>query len=216
MNGALDIAGHGLDLYNLVESLAKGVVRSQLEQEKRFAQLAAAILEIRTGALWKNWGFKSFGAYIDHVRSIVCKERSTIYGYISTAEVLLPVIGQDRLEQLGINKALVLKAGMKYSGRSPSPQLLLTAADPSVTTEALKKAVNEEFQIYVPNEQGTWHELGFYADDEEWAEIEQAIKATKRAGAISNTLADSYQMKLVVLTWAREYMSGPGVEHAQV
>jgi len=216
MTDALVIAGQSTALYNLVEHLAREIVAGQFEQEKRFVQLGAAILQIRSEGHWRNWGFKSFGAYIDHLRTIVGKERSTLYGYTSTVEALLPVIGQEKLEQLGINKALALRAGMKYSGKTPSPDLLAKAADPAVTTEELKGAINSEFRIYVPTEEGTWHELGFYCDDDEWLELEQAINATKRALNLSNTQAESYQIREVILAWARDFMSGPGVEHAEV
>jgi len=216
MTDALAIAGRSAAVLALAEGLAADIIRNQFQQEERFVYLGKALLEIRTNSYWRNAGFTSFGKYIQHLSSIVRRERSTLYQYTATVERLLPVVGEDQLVAMGINKALVLGAGMKYTGKTPSPDLIAKAAGSATTTEELKSAVNQEFRIYVPTEQGVWRELGFYADDEEFEEIKQAIEAAKRADNVSNALAESYQIKRALLVLARDFMSGRGVDHAEV
>lgn len=215
MTEALAIAGRSAELYMLVESLAKDVVAGQFEQEKRFAQLASALIEIQAGSYWKNWGFNSYGKYIIHLSGVVGKERSTLYGYAAVAERLLPVIGQEKLELLGINKCLVLSSGMKLTGRIPSVDLIDKAADPKVTAKELEAAVNTEFKLFLPEGDGKWRSLGFYADDSEWGEIQQAIEVAKREDPpISSTLPDHSQLKESLLRLAQEFVSTYGGDRA--
>jgi hypothetical protein len=238
---ALAIAGRSAELYTLVEDLTKGVVLGQFEQDRRYVQLASAILEIRSGGYWRNWGeyvcvvcrkaspdhepncmrepesgeefqnFGTFGKYIVHLTKVVNKERSTLYGYLSVAETLLPVVGQDVLEAVGINKGLALRAGMKVSGRTPSKELMAKAADPAVTAGQLQADINTEFKIHPPEGEGKWRVLEFYADDEDWAAIQQAIETAKREDPpISNTLPEHAQLREVLLRWAAEFESTYG------
>ena len=213
MNDSLEIAGRSAAVLALAESLASEIVLGQFQQERRFVLLGKAVLEIRTQSFWKNAGFGSFGKYIQHLSSVVNRERSTLYGYTATVESLLPVVGEDNLSAMGINKALVLAAGMKYTGRVPSEDLVNKATNPDTTAEELKSAVNTEFRLFLPEGDSKWRTFGFYADDSEWAEIQQAVETAKREDPpISNTLPEHEQLKESLLRLAQEFTAEYGVK----
>ena len=212
MSESLAVIDRTEKMLTQVEDLAKEITLGQFVIEQRFVQLGELLLTIRTESLYKNAGFASWGTYLKHLAKLVGRERSSLFGYTGTVEHLLPVVGREALELMGINKALLLKRGMKYSGKNPSPELLAKAVDPQVKANDFQTAVNDEFRIFVPTEEGTWHDMGFYCDADEWEEIQQAVETAKRVDPpISNQNSDSFQNKEVILRFAREFVSSyPG------
>ncbi len=207
MDNALEVAGRSEDLLGKAENIAREITLGQYVIEQRFVQLGEILLEIKAGSLWKNAGFLTYGGYLNHLSRLVAKERSSLYNYTGVVEHLLPVVGRESLEKIGINKALVLTRGMKYSGKHPSPDLIATGENPHVTTAQFQAEVHEEFRIFVPTEDGTYRKLEFYASDDEWAELQQAMEVAKRVGPVSNKNPDTYQTKEILIMWAQEFVS---------
>lgn len=178
--------------------------------ESSFAQVGAYLLEVRNKKFWLLWDFQTFG---DFIESLEFKGRTQLYNTISVAEKLLPHSSIQDVTEMGISKANVLAK----SGTKPSDDILEKAKNPDVTISELKAAVFEaNNQQPDGQEKGTYRDLGgFYATNDEWAEIQQAFNYAEQIDpAIRNEVPAFIRMKEILLRMSREFIAqyGPQFE----
>jgi len=177
-----------------------------------FAKLGVLLTQVRGKKYWLLWGYKSFGEYIESIREQVDKGRTQLYGCISIAEKLLPVVGEESLSQMGISKALELKKAMQLTGKKPSAELVIKAKDADVKVAELKASIANEYHIKDSSEKGNWWDFGgFYLTNDEKQEITDAMNVARKTDpVIYQELPEHMQRKEILLRFAREYLSTYG------
>ena len=148
-----------------------------------YVKLGGFLAHARQEKYWIPWGFKSWGAYILSIRDKVEKGRSRIYQIIGVVETLLPEVGEEALNQMGISKALELK---RLKTAKPdtvlTPELVAKATDDKTTIEDLRKEIFERHDV-APESCGTYRDLGFfYATAAEWEEFQRGYNLAARVG----------------------------------
>ena len=134
------------DIHETLERISHG----HNEFVTGFARLGTMLVEVKTKKYWKDWGYDSFGKFVDHVKEKVNKGRSQIYNTISVAEKLLPYASEADIEKMGISKANELAKIVKITGKAPTSSLLAFAKDPKVEVEEFKASLYETMKIH-PN-----------------------------------------------------------------
>jgi hypothetical protein len=162
------------DIHETLERISHG----HNEFVTGFARLGTMLVEVKNHKYWKDWGYESFGKFVDHVKEKVNKGRSQIYNTISVAEKLLPYASEADIEQMGISKANELARVVKVTGKAPTSSLLEFAKDPKVEVEEFKASLYETMKVQkMDNEKGKYRDIGgFFASDEEWAEIQAVFE----------------------------------------
>jgi hypothetical protein len=207
------------------EKMSNGIVLSEAEllRLKIFTELEGATVTcfsleqswIRLGVLlsefkqqehWRGLGYSTFDDFISELKSKFNRGRTVLYSYLGVAEVLLPTITAEKLEQMGIAKALELKRALKRLEGKPLPAGLLAAAlDPNKTTTELRGEVGAALHI-TEEPKGTWFDLqGFFMLPDERKEFKEAFLATEALLGLSNALPDHIRRKEVILAWLREW-----------
>jgi hypothetical protein len=178
-----------------IDALLSSINTHELGLASSYARLGALLQEVRTEGYWMAYGFSKFSDYLESIRKKIRRKRSQMYAIIGVAETLLPVMSEEKLEEVGITKAYELRRLVK-EGRRPSLQILDPdndtddlsktisiedfAARRSTTAARLRVVVNEALHIK-EEPHGPWMELGgFYAWSDEKEEIDQFWELGKK------------------------------------
>jgi hypothetical protein len=200
------------DLQTEIDTLLFGIRNQELTLATSFARLGHRLHRVQAEKKWVDWGYASFGKYIDFVRERINRGRSQIYAILSCAERLLPSVSESDLDHMGISRAQELARFVKQSGRKVPEGLLLLALDNSRTIEELHSAVLEELHERC-DPKGNWYDFGgFYILPDEKKEIEQAIGLAKTVLGIANDVPEHQVRKLILLAFAQEFQSSNPVE----
>lgn len=190
-----------------IEKFLSSIKADEEELAAGYVKLGVLLLAVRSKRYWLLWNFTSFGSYLESIRQRIEKGRTQVYALIGAVEKLLPVVGEERLVQMGVSKAYELKK-LLSSGRPLSEDLIEKAADKSTGVQEIRAAVFEE-QHAKADEKGRYFDFGgcFLSEDER-AEIVAAIETAKRTDPpIQPDLPAWIQLKEVMLRFAREYQS---------
>jgi hypothetical protein len=192
-----------LAIFNVLENTTKQV----FALEQSWICLGIMLSEFKAQEYWRQFKeYPTFDDFISELKHRFNRGRTQLYSYLGVAEALLPTIGAEKLEQMGIAKALELKRAMKKLDGKPLPAGLLEAAlDQSKTTTELRGEVGAALHI-TEDPKGTWFDLqGFFMLPDERKEFKEAFLATEGLLGLSNTLPDHIRRKEVILAWMREW-----------
>lgn len=219
--------GELITLKDQIDGLLEAISEDELRLATSYARLGRLLCEVGETEKWRDWGFESFGKYIQFIGNRIHRERSQIYAAITAAKNLLPLVSETDLETVGISKAIDLQKFVKQSGRNPalvmitlSPEerlafkfgtdeisLLEFAKHPEVSGKRLHAAVLEA--LHEKGEvKGTWFDLGgFYATAEEKKEILNAMSVARSVEpVIPDTDPEHVQRKAIFLRFAQEFV----------
>jgi hypothetical protein len=172
-----------------------------------FARLGYLLNEVRNNKTWQEWGWESFGKYIQSIEEQIQKGRSQIYNAISVAERLLPYTDELTIEKIGISKATELAKIIKFTGAAPSAEILEHASDPAIEVTEFKAELYETYKVQKLDDRGKFYDLkGFYCTDEERAEIDLVFDlACKVDPPIPQETSEWERRKEVVFRLIREF-----------
>lgn len=205
-----------LKLGTEIDTLLGQISAHELRLAHSYARLGGLLREVELNQFWITFGYKKFSSYLEFVRSKIGRERSQVYAILSVAKVLLPLISEEKLEEIGITKAHELKRLVSQGGNveseidwddpAKSVRLMDYAADPKVTAKQLRVKVNEILHIK-EDPQGFWYDLnGFYALPDEKKEIEGFWELGRRVLEIASEQEHEWK-KQVFLAAVRESIS---------
>lgn len=196
--------------YTEIESVLSKISTHQWSLGKAYVTLGCLVLSVRQNKYWQDWGYLSFGSFVDYVTEHLDKCRATIYAAVGVAERLLPYVEERQLTDMGISKAQELARFVKQSGRRVTPKLLDMALDNKRKISELHTAVLEELNEKGETK-GNWYEFGgFYATTEERKEIEQAVDRFKALNPSDNP--EHIQRRDIMLAFAQEFYSSNPIE----
>lgn len=174
--------------------------------EQSWMKLGQLLLRCKDTEEWRKDSYDSFPQFMDALRIRFQRGRTQLWAYVSVAEILLPTIPADKLEAMGISKALELKRAMVQNGNKPIPaEMVEKALEPKITGKEVRAMMAEAFNL-APDEKGTWFDAGgFYVTPDERKELYVIIQAAKRLLGIKNSVPEHIQRKEIILNWAREW-----------
>jgi hypothetical protein len=193
-----------------VELLLTEVAGQEASLDYNWVKLSVALEEVQVKEYWRG-KHTSFGSYLKETCEKYKRGRSQMYNYIAVAHVLLPVMSEEQIIQVGIAKAQALTEGVKAHGSLPVAALE-TALDASKTVQDIKEVL---FRDSNKDEKGEWFPLtGFPVSKEERATITDAFQAARRTDpAIPATWKPWQILKETLLRLSMEYLSSnPEVE----
>lgn len=188
-----------------IEALIDTIASQAQSLETNYVRLGSLLLTIRNDRLWVEWGHHSFGSYIQSIRGRIGTGRTQIYQTLSVVDRLLPIVGEESLQQIGKSKANEL-CRMVKNGNRPSDDLIAKARDPQVTIETIRELAFAEMHGEPPPQGTHYYLCGFYVTPDERKEIDQAFEVAKLTDpCIANDVPETIQVKEALLRMCREY-----------
>ncbi len=191
-------------IYNEIE----GTSVACFALDRSYVRIGVLIAEFKARECWRSWSkeYTTFDDFIGELKLRFKIGRTQLYGYVAVAEVLLPTIGAEKLEQMGVSKALELKRAVKKLESKPLPPALLEAAlDASKTTKELRATIGQALNL-TEEPKGSWFDLdGFFMTPEERAEFKAAFLATEAMLGLTRSTPDHVRRKEVITTWMKEW-----------
>jgi hypothetical protein len=169
-----------VDLRQEIDSMLDAIHSHEVKLASSYVKLGIKVLRVRNNKHWFEWGYRSFGSYIESLRDRLQRGRSQIYQILAVTEKLLPMIEAEVLEDMGISKASELKRFVSTSGRSVPHCLLEIAADPKKSIDELRAAVFEEMHQKADPKGKYFDMQGFFALPEEIAEINDTFSLARQ------------------------------------
>ena len=185
---------------------------NEFKLEQSWTRLGGMLLEFKQGEHWRKTGFEGFPEFMLTLRDRYNRGKTQLWSYLTVVENLLPAIGAETLEEIGISKALELKRAVKKSGKAIPQEIIELARKQATTIKQLRAELGAAFNIE-PGEKGTWFDFdGCFMTPEERKEFLDAIRLTKTLLAIGNDVPEHIQRKEIFTTWAKEFVGTHAAE----
>lgn len=197
------------ELLARVDSLIDEARTSEEKLHRDFLEIGVAMLEVQRAKAWLLVA-RSWDSYVMDCGKRFGRGRTALYSYVSVAERLLPHMPAKQLVEMGISKAQPLAAFVKKTGKTPTAALIESASDPDVGVEQFRATVAES--THEKPEKGKWRELSFFASEDEWLEIETALKYAEIIDEVPVDTPDWAKKKRAIVAMSRECISSWGPE----
>lgn len=190
-----------------VDSLVSNLAAAETQLERGYAKLGCLLNEIQENLYWQGY-YESYGEFLAHIQEVYGISKSQLYNYRAAAHDLIGSVTEEQMNQMGISKALTLRAAKRNNQTIPD-DVIAKALDKSVTVEDLKQILFESHHIERPEDED-WISLDFscYVSEEEKNTIQTAMKIAKQIDPpIAGTLPDHMQQKEILLRFAIEFLN---------
>ena len=208
-----------LELGEKIDALLSSINAHEIRLARSYARLGGYLREVKQQQFWITYGFDRFSTYLEQIRERIGRQRSQVYGYLSVAETLLPLMSEEDLERVGITRAYELRRLVLGGGSleatlpqteeekdQPSVRIMDYAADPKVTAALLHVKVNELLHVH-EGPRGPWLELnGFYATADERKEIDQFWALGRQVLQIPAEAEEYEAKKQIFMAAVREFV----------
>lgn len=197
-----------------IDIVLSTIQSSETSLASNYIKLGLLLSEIKQNKYWLMWNYESFGDYIDSVRETIHRGRTQLYHIISVTETLLPQVGKDFLQEIGVTKAIALKKYISTTGKQLPQELIEFAKNEENGVEELKAEVFKTSNPTSVEYKGTYFDFGgCYLEDEELKTVKQAINTAMRVDPIiSKELPEYARRKEVLLRFAMEFISSNAQE----
>lgn len=207
MSSLVAHTGVGLALQEKIESEAAGILQNELNLNHGYARLAGLLVVFKLNEAWRDLGHGSLNAYILTFAERLGRSPQQIYAYIDVAERLLPMIGEERLNLLGISKASELVRASKKSKKNITIELVTEAIAPRVTVAQVRALAHKTFELGGELPKGKYVDIGgFYVDDESHQTFVDAVKVSMRVLNIPKEMPEWQQRQKIIMFWAQEVL----------
>jgi len=178
--------------------------------------------DVQDKKVWKDWGYKSYGDFLESIAPMVEKGRTSLYNYAGVAKQLLPYIPPEELPEVGITKARALATAVKKNnGKRPSDTLLNAAKSPAISVEEMHQLIQDNFGAREEADNGPWRNLhGAYMTDDEWTEFMDCVKRTCTVDPSFSYIVTDWadatpnQRKEIIWRWIATFLSEYGPNDA--
>lgn len=184
------------------------LLEKEIGVENDKIQIGILIQECRENKYWKE-SFPSFDAWLKPKQDLYDRGRTQLLNYAKVVRDLLPAVGQEKLNNMGMRKAELLCIAKKASGSLPSMEIMDMAADDAVKIKDFKKVLLEAKKL-PPDapEGGRYRALEYFATADQQKTIEDALVSAKRTEPVDpETLAEEVRMGNTLEKLAMEYLS---------
>ena len=189
------------EIYKVLESASA----DSFKLERSWIRLGLLLSEFKAQECWRPLGYQIFDDFISELKSKSGRGRTQLYGYLGVAEALLPTISAEKLEAMGIAKALELKRALKALDGKPLPEDLINKALGDGTTKELRGDIGKALNLS-PEPAGTWFDLdGIFLTAEERAEFKEVWKVSEALLGLTKEIPEHVRRKAVLTAWMREW-----------
>ena len=195
----------GYDALRSVEYQAKVMATTEDQFERGYAHLGWLLLEVASMQYWRV-KYETFREYLKSVAEVSKRTPGQLQQYFLTVRDLSDTFEKKQLEDMGITKAIRLRAAKDYAIVLP-PVVIQAALDPKVTVRELKKLI--AVTLKMPEEEGDWMdlEMEFIVTPEQRALFEQSIDVAMHTEPLTkSTISKSAQMLDVMTKFAQEFL----------
>src|SRR5271157_5345198 len=99
-----------------IDALLGQITAHELRLAGSYARLGSKIKEVKSQQYWIVLGYPKFSAYLAYIQEKIGRERSQLYAILSVAETLLPLLSEEKLEEIGITKSHELRRLVEQNG----------------------------------------------------------------------------------------------------
>ena len=200
-----------------IYSELEGSTLAAFKLEQSWTRLGVLLSEFKQKELWRHYSeYQTYDDFIHELGERFKRGRTILYGYVGAVEALLPIMTAEKIEQMGISKALELKRAMKQLNGKPLPEAVIASALSGSTAKELRADIGKALNA-APDEKGTWLDLGgMFMTTDERKEFKEAFLMTEGLLGLSNTVPDHIRRKEVLLTWMREWYGTHATEFSGV
>lgn len=196
------IISRGEDVLAEIDKRISDLVTAEVNFAKTKIHIGMLLNEVRVNHYWKE-GHESFDAYLKTIETRFDRKRTALYSYAGLVRDLLPELGEDKLAEMGIEKAKLLGQVKKSTGSLPSAEIIEMAADDSVSREAFREVLLGAKKLPdIPG--GKYHSIEYFATADQQAAISSALLSAKRTENLTG--ADEVQMGCALECLAAEYL----------
>lgn len=180
--------------------------------EQSWMKLGEMLAKFANNEYWRVLGYESFPQFMLELRDKYKRGKTQLWAYYSVAKYLLPTIPAEKLEAMGITRAMELKRAMEKS-QKPLTAELIEAALTSSTTKELRAAIATALNLPDTTEPGSWFDFdGCYMTPDERKEFVSAVKMTLTLLGTKKELPEHVQRKAVFMAWLQEYVGTHATE----
>lgn len=195
----------GLTLCQMVEREAALLKSGEINLLKGYAKFARLLVMVKFNESWREAGHSSLNAYILTLSERYGRKPQTIYAYISVAEKLLPLAGEEGLDKMGITKAMEIVRGANKAKKDISRELVMAAMKDEVTVDEVRALVHKFFELNGEMPKGKFIDVGgFYADEEQYKTFVEAVKISMRVLNLPQEMPDHVKRMRIIMFWAQE------------
>lgn len=196
----------GGEVIATIEREVMNLAEGEVNLNRGYARLAGLLVICKMNECWRDVGHASFNAYLLSLKEKYNRSTQMLYAYVSVAEKLLPAIGEEALDKMGITKAMEIVKAAGRAKKSIPPVLIQAALDSKndvAKIRALAHVLLELGDNQVPK--GRYIDLGgFYADSEQDQTMKDAWRISVRVLGLPPEMSDAEKRRRVWLFWAQE------------
>lgn len=183
------------------------VVANEFKVSRGYAKLARLLSLFKLNESWRELGHSSFNSYLLTLKEKYNRSSQQLYAYVAVAEKLLPLVGEEALDKMGVTKATaIVKAASKAKKNIPQ-ELIDLALDEKIDVEQIRAFAFKLFELNGEQPKGKYQDFGgAYLDEEEQKTFREAVLVTKCFLNIPSEAPDWLQRKRIIMAWAQEFL----------
>lgn len=205
-----EIAQKGAQVLEQIDKLLPNLLVAEVTLTKARTQIGILLNEVREKQYWKIKGFDSFDLYIRSLEEQFDRGRTQLYAYAGLVKDLLPEIGEDKLTEMGFEKAKLLRQAKKNTGSLPAPEIVDMAASDDVTVKQFRQVLLDAKKLPDDPQDGRYHSLEYFATGDQQKTITSALLSVKRTEQLSGS--DEIQMGAALEILSQEFLGAHSEE----
>lgn len=193
-------------LRDQIEQEAASISSSEAKLSSQYAKFASMLVMFKLNEGWRGT-HTSLNSYILDLSRRYGRSTQQLYAYITVAEHLLPSIGEEGMNLLGIGKASELVRASRRTKKPITKELIAEVSKPEVTVAQVRAITHQAFELGGELPKGKFVDIGgFFADEEEHRTFVDAVKVSMKLLNIDKALPEVIQRKKIILFWAQEIL----------
>lgn len=178
------------------------LLTAEINFAKAQVRIGMLINEVRANKYWEG-EYESFDGYLKSVEAKFNRKRTQLYVYASLCRDLLPEVGEDKLAEMGLEKAKLLGMVKRATGHLPSPEIIEMATDDKISRDDFRKTLLAERKI--PDSPAVkFFSIEYAAEPEQQKTITEAFLSVKRTENLTG--GEELQMGVVLECLGAEYL----------
>ena len=200
----IEVAAKGNKVLAEIETRLSELAQSEVNFSRLRIKIGMLLKEVQDKQYWRE-GHKSFGDYVASLETKYHRSRTQCYLYLRLCNELLPDLGEERLSNMGVEKAKLLSQAKEATGFLPAPEVVELAANEKVTAKELKQRLLSDKQL--PDMPATkCYSLDYFADEDRRATISEAFASAIRTAEIK-TDSEEERNGAVLEALSQEYLN---------
>src|SRR5208282_3852661 len=197
------VAEHArLEIYGQLGEATK----NEVVLEASWMRLGKLLAEFKAAEHWRLLGYETFPKFMLELRDKYNRGKTQLWNYLTVAEKLLPLYPAEKLEAMGISKAMEFARALGNSKTVLPQEIIDKATEQGTTIKKLRGLIGVAQHGGVAPEQSSWFDWGgSFLTAGEKEEIKEAIRVTIRLLGIAPHVPEHIQRKEIFLAWAKEF-----------